>query len=70
LRTKKLKTDKVTIQIVETLRSVEKVYQKMLHTVATVFADDVSRLVEVAEHIKAKLEDAKGSKLLTAQQKL
>ena len=59
--------DKVTIQIVETVRRGEKVYQKTLRTVATVFADEVSRFVEVAQHIKAELEVAQVSKLFTAQ---
>jgi len=67
VRTKKRENGKVTIQIVETVRTGEKVYQKTVRTVATVFADEVSRFVEIARHIKAELEVAQVSKLFTAQ---
>jgi len=50
VRTKKRENGKVTIQIVKTVRTGEKVYQKTVRSVATVFAGEVSRLVEVADH--------------------
>ena len=67
VRTKKRDNGKVTIQIVETVRTGEKVYQKTIRTVATVYADDVSRFVEVAEHIKSELEVAQVRQLFSAQ---
>jgi transposase len=67
VRTKKRDNGKVTIQIVETVRTGDKVYQKTVRTVATVYAEDVSRFVEVAEHIKSELEVAQVRQLFSAQ---
>ena len=56
IRTRKRDNGKVTILIVETVRTGGKVRQKTVRTVATVFADEVERFTELAEHIKAEME--------------
>ena len=56
VKTRKRENGKVTIQIVETVRRGMKVYQKTLRTVATVFADEVDRFMELADHIKSEIE--------------
>jgi len=56
IRTRKRDNGKVTILIVETVRTGGKVCQKTVRTVATVFADEVDRFTELAEHIKSEME--------------
>jgi len=67
IRTKKRDNGKVTIQIAETVRTGRKVEQKTVRTVATVFAGEVSRFMEVARHIKSELEVSRAAKLFPVQ---
>jgi isochorismate hydrolase len=67
VRTKNRANGKVTIFIVETVRTKDKVHQKTVRTVATVFPDEVSRFVELARHIKSEMEVARLPKLFPAQ---
>ena len=66
VKTRKRENGKVTIQIVETVRSGAKVHQKTLRTVATVFADEVDRFKELADHIKSEMEAARLPQLFSA----
>jgi hypothetical protein len=63
IRTRKRDNGKVTITIVETVRAGERVHQKTVRTVATVFAEEVDRFVALAEHIKAEMEAVRVPKL-------
>ena len=65
--TKKRDNGKVTIQVVETVRKGDKVYQKTLRTIATVFAEEVDRFVAIAEHIKTEMEHERVPKLFPVQ---
>jgi len=56
VKTQKRENGKVTILIVENVRSGGKVNQKTLRTVATVLPEEVTRFLELAEHIKAEME--------------
>ena len=56
VKTQKRDNGKVTILIVENVRSGSKVHQNTLRTVATVFPEEVSRFTELAHHIKAEME--------------
>jgi transposase len=67
VRTKKRENSKVTIQIVESVRTGAKVHQKTVRTVATVLADEVARFIEIAEHIKTELEANRAPKLFPIQ---
>ena len=67
VKTQKRENGKVTIQIVETVRKGTKVHQKALRTVATVFAEEVDRFIELAEHIKSEMEAERQPKLFPSQ---
>jgi len=56
VKTQKRDNGKVTILIVENIRIGDKVHQKKLRTVATVFPEEVVRFKEIAEHIKTEIE--------------
>ena len=56
IKTQKRDNGKVTILIVENVRSGGKVHQKTLRTVATVLPEEVARFRELAEHIKTGME--------------
>jgi transposase len=67
VRTRKRENGKVTIQIVETVRTGSKVHQKTVRTVATVFGEEVDRFVTLAEHIKSEMEFVRLPQLFPAQ---
>lgn len=67
VRTKNRENGKVTISIVENVRTNGKVHQKTVRTVATVFADEVSRFLEIAQHIKTEMEKSRLPKLFPTQ---
>jgi len=67
VRTKERANGKITILIVENIRDSGKVHQKILRNVATVPPNDVSRFMEIAEHIKAEMEIEREPKLFPAQ---
>jgi len=67
VKTQKRENGKVTILIVENVRTGGKVHQKTLRTVSTVFADEVDRFVELAEHIKTEMEAERLPKLFPSQ---
>jgi transposase len=56
IRTRERENGKVTILIVENLRTGSKVHQKTVRTIATVLPDEVEQFKELAEHIKAQME--------------
>jgi len=56
VRTRERANGKVTIFIVENVRAGGKVHQKTLRTVATVLPAEADRFLELAEHIRAKME--------------
>ena len=56
VRTRERENGKVTILIVENLRSGGKVQQKTVRTLATVLPEEVEQFKELAEHIKAQME--------------
>jgi len=56
IRTRKRDNGKVTIFIVENVRSGSNVHQKTMRTVATVFPEELPRFLELAEHIKSEME--------------
>ena len=66
IRTRKRENGKVTILIVENVRTGAKVHQKTLRNVATVFPDEVARFLELAEHIKIEMEVERLPKLFPA----
>ena len=53
--------------IVEAVRTGCKVQQKTVRTVATVYAEEVERFVELAEHIKSEMEVSRLPKLFPVQ---
>jgi transposase len=59
VRTRERENGKVTILIVENVRTGNKVQQKTVRTVATVLPDEVEKFRELAEHIKAQMEVAR-----------
>ena len=67
VRTRERENGKVTILIVENIRTGSKVQQKTLRTVATVLPSEVDRFVEVAEHIRAEMEVEREPKLFPVQ---
>jgi len=67
VRTKERANGKITILIVENIRNAGKVHQKILRNVATVPPCDLSRFMEIAEHIKAEMEIEREPKLFPAQ---
>ena len=67
VRTRKRENGKVTILIVENVRTGCKVQQKTLRTVATVLPSEVDRFVELAEHIRAEMEVEREPKLFPVQ---
>ena len=67
VRTSKRENGKVTILIVENVRTGGKVQQKTLRTVATVLPSEVDRFVELAEHIRAEMEVEREPKLFPVQ---
>jgi len=67
VRTRQRENGKVTIYIVENVRTASKVHQKTVRTVATVFADEVDRFVALAEHIKTELSVKRQPKLFSSQ---
>ena len=67
IRTRKRENGKVTILIVENVRRGAKVHQKTLRNVATVFPEEVSRFLDLAEHIKTEMEVERLPKLFSAQ---
>ena len=67
VKVQKHNNGKVTILIVENVRTGSKVHQKKLCTVATVFSEEVSRSREVAEHIKVEMEVERLPKLFSVQ---
>jgi len=56
VRTKQQRNGKVSILIVENVRTAGNVCQKTLRHVATVLANEVDRFMELAEHIRAEME--------------
>jgi len=56
VRTRERENGKVTILIVENVRTGSKVQQKTVRTLATVLPEEVERFKELAEHIKAQME--------------
>jgi transposase len=67
VKTQKRDNGKVTILVVENERTDGKVYQKTLRTVATVFPEEVSRFLELAEHIKTEMEVERAPVLFPVQ---
>jgi transposase len=67
VRTKQQVNGKVTILIVENVRTGSKVQQKTVRTVATVLPSEVDRFVELAEHIRAEMEIEREPKLFPVQ---
>ena len=67
VRTKQQRNGKVSILIVENVRTAGKVCQKTLRHVATVLADEVDRFMELAEHIRAEMEVSRVQNLFSAQ---
>jgi transposase len=63
VRTKQRDNGKISILIVENIRQSGKVQQKILRNVATAPTSDVSRFMEIAEHIKAEMEVERRPKL-------
>ena len=63
IRTKNRENGKVTIQIVEAVRTGANVQQKAIRTVATVLPQEVERFMAVAQHIKEELETERLPKL-------
>ena len=56
IRTRERENGKVTILIVENVRTGSKVHQKTIRTIATVLPDEVEQFKELAEHIKSQME--------------
>jgi len=67
VKTQKRENGKVTILIVENVRSGAKIHQKTLRTVVTVFPEEVHRFQELADHIKAEMEAERHPKLFPSQ---
>ena len=67
VKTLKRDNGKVTILIVENVRTGGKVHQNRLRTVATVFPEEVIRFKEIAEHIKREMEIERAPSLFAAQ---
>ena len=67
VRTKQQRNGKVSILIVENVRTAGKVCQKTLRHVATVLADEVDRFMELAEHIRAEMEVSRVQNLFSVQ---
>jgi len=67
VRTKQQINGKVTILIVENVRTGSKVHQKTVRTVATALPSEVDRFVELAEHIRTEMEVEREAKLFPVQ---
>jgi len=58
---------KVSILIVESIRESGKIRQKQLRHVATVLPSEVERFKEVAEYIRAEMEEGREPKLFSSR---
>ena len=67
VKTLKRDNGRVTILIVENVRTGGKVHQNRLRTVATVFPEEVIRFKEIEEHIKREMEIERAPSLFAAQ---
>jgi len=67
IRTRQRDNGKVTLLIAENVRTGSKVHQKTIRTVATVFPEELTRFMDIAEHIKTDMEIDRTPGLFPAQ---
>jgi transposase len=67
IRTRERENGKVTIQIVENVRTGGKIHQKTVRTVATVMPDELDKFMELAQQIKTQIEVKRTPTLFSVQ---